>query len=139
MQKVHLIPNEAAVIGWVTSYLIDVPDFETENPEHPVHVLTKLHSRSVLHEAANRLEANFRGPGFCWLEGPTDRVTSDILRVCVENSDYPSVVAEHGHDDVALDSLDAVRSLAYKLEELGIEVNHLPQIVRDRPTWSSAG
>ena len=137
MFKVHLTPDETGLVSWVTAYLVDVPDFETEDPDHPMKILTDLHPRDALHEAGKRLEENFNGPGFCWVEGPVDKVTKTILRVCVENGDYPSTMAQKGHDHLAQESLGAVRSLAYKLEELGIEVDHLPGLVLDRPTWSA--
>ena len=138
MQKIHLTPDEVGLIQWVTAYLVDVPEFQTENPHHPMHTLPKLHSRNDLHEAAKRLEANFNGPGFCWLDAPVDNVTSDVLRICVEKSDYASVLAQQGEDNLALDSVDAIRSLAHKLDELGIEVSHLPGIEQDASTWSQA-
>ena len=138
MQKVHLTPDEVGLIQWVTAYLVDVPEFESENVHHPMYILPKLHSRKDLHEAGKRLEANFDGPGFCWLNAPLDHVTSDVLRTCVEKSDYASVLAQQGEDNLALDSIDAIRSLAHKLDELGVEVSHLPGIVRDAPTWSQS-
>ena len=136
MQKVHLTPDEVGLIQWVTAYLVDIPEFESDDPQHPMHVLPKLHPRDELHEAGKRLEANFKGPGFSWIAGPVDSVTGDVLRICVEHCDYASVLAQQGNDDLALDSVDAIRSLAYKLEELKIEVSHLPGIERERPTWS---
>lgn len=136
MLKVHLTPDEVALVSWVTAYLVDTPEFEAEDVNHPMHLLPQLHSRETLHRAGKMLEANFNGPGFCWIEGPVDSATGDILRVCVERSDYPSYLAQDGHGALACDSLMAIRSLAYKLEELGIEVNHLPAIDLDRPTCS---
>ncbi|MEA1071743.1 hypothetical protein [Sphingomonas sp. LY160] len=135
MQKVHLTPDEVGLMQWVTAYLVDVPDFETEDAEHPMHILPKLHSREALHNAGKQLESNFSGPGFCWLASPVDEVTRDILRVCVEQSDYASVLERRGMGDLALDSVSAIRSLAHKLDELGIEVDHLPSI-EHRLTWS---
>ena len=138
MQKVHLTPNEAGLIGWVTAYLVDVPDFQTDNPEHPMYVLPQLHSRADLQDAGKRLEVNFNGPGFSWIARPVDAVTSDIIRVCVEKCDYASFMAREGHESLALESVLALRSLAHKLEELKIEVNHLPGIELNRQTWSEA-
>jgi hypothetical protein len=48
------------------------------------------------------------------------------------------VIAQGGSESLAVDCVDAVRSLAHKFEELGIEVNHLPGITLDHPTWSSS-
>lgn len=138
MQKVHLTPDEVGLVQWITAYLVDMPQFETNDVEHPLHALVALHSREALHNAGKQLESNFKGPGFGWIAGPVDEVTRDVVRISVEMSDYASVLATRGMAEPALDSVDAIRSLAYKLEELGIEVSHLPSI-EHRTTWSRRG
>lgn len=126
MQRVHLIPEEVAHIVAFTAWLVDMPDFTCDDPEHPVMLARALHSADALHQAAKAIEANFNGPGFCWIAGLVDGPTADILRIVVERSDYAAQVGLMGAPnaaDLAEDAEIALRSLAFKLSELGIETS----------------
>lgn len=129
VQRVHLIPAEVSHIMALTAWLVDVPDFQSEDLDHPVMQLRSRHSQDDLHEAAKAIEENFNGPGFCWIAGPVDAPTKDILRMCVERSDYAARLVEGASkdqvEDLVEEANDALRSLAFKLEELGIEVSPL--------------
>jgi hypothetical protein len=138
MQKVHLTSTEAALIGWIVAFLVDMPDFETDDPRHPVMILAQLHSREALHSAAVAIEANFNGPGFCSIVGPVDEVTADVLRICVENNDYAISLKRQGVDHLAEEAEIALRSLAYKLDELAVPVDHIPSLQDDHIFWSGA-
>lgn len=140
MHRVHLIPDEVGHIIALTAWLVDLPDFQSEDARHPVMQLRSRHSSETLHEAAKAIEGNFNGPGFCWIEAPVDAATADILRMSVERSDYATRLTEIAPDevvdDLVDDSLDALRSLAFKLEEIGIEVSHLPRATDIDAVWS---
>lgn len=140
MHRLHLIPDEVSHIMALTAWLVDLPDFSSDDPNHPVMQLRSRHSAPSLHEAAKALEANFNGPGFCWIEAPVDAPTADILRTCVERSDYSARLTETVQGDVVdgliEDAMHALRSLAFKLEEIGIEVSHLPRATDIDAVWS---
>lgn len=141
MQRVHLIPAEVSHIMALTAWFVDLPDFESDDLNHPVMQLRSRHSAEALHEAAMAIEGKFNGPGFCWVAAPVDAPTADILRMCVERSDYAARVGEMSPDQetaeyLAEEATDALRSLAFKLEEVGIEVSHLPRATDIDAVWS---
>lgn len=126
MQRVHLIPEEVAHIMALTAWLVDMPDFSCDDPEHPVMLLRALHPADALHQAAKAIEGNFNGPGFCWIAGPLDAPTADILRIVLERSDYAQNVGLMGmanSAELAEEAEIALKSLAFKLADLGIKAS----------------
>lgn len=128
MILIDLDEKDREIIAWGLGQIVNYPDRAPEGPGDPLFVLLDMnYPRAVIMPTA---EAMFE-LAYGWTL--TDALTAlerDILRVCVENSSWVTAYIECGPtaDDpsAAAASRGHLRSLAAKLDQLGIEINFMP-------------
>lgn len=128
MRSATLSEKDREIIAWGLGQIVNYPDRADTGPGDPLYVLLAAgHPRDSIMTTA---EAMFE-LAYGWTL--TDALTAlerDILRVCVENTSWVTAYVEcepTANDPRAIDeSRGHLRSLAAKLDELGIEVNFMP-------------
>lgn len=123
MTKTPLTGKEGEALLWGLSIIMDRPDRASDETTDPLAVL--------LNEGFTRNQIMAAGPrlyefayGNCIIE-PLSVIERAVLRVCVENTTWlePYAIKQPGMLGLAKRTL---RDLAAKLENIGIEVNHIP-------------
>jgi hypothetical protein len=127
-KRLPLTKKEGEALCWGLARIGDFIDREPDGPADPLAILLAMgYTRPAITVTVEGL----------WETAYGDTLTTDmtelerhVLRLCVENTDWITIYRTHAptknspaHIDEAL---AALRSLATKFEELGIEVNHLP-------------
>jgi hypothetical protein len=120
---IPLNEKEGEALLWGLSIIGDLPERDIEGPQDPLGVL--LNEGFSRHDLAERCKAleNF-AYGNC-IVAPLAEIDRSILRACVENTTWLKAYAQYLPEllDVAK---AALRTFARKLDQLGVEVNHIP-------------
>ncbi len=127
-KKLPLTKKEAEAICWGLGRIGDFIDREPDGPTDPLSILLTLgYSRPMISKAIEGLWEVAYGDT---LSDKFTELEGHILRLCVENTDWITVyrtAAPTKHSQPHIDeALTALRTLAAKFDELGIEVNYLP-------------
>lgn len=124
--RIELTPKETACILWGIAEMGDFPKRAIRGPLDPLHLLDLKYTRAQVVAGClfieNGIQENAR-----FVTEPLSEVEKDILRLCCENSSWLDSYDRVGAPaEARKEAHDAIRTLAYKLETLGIEVNHMP-------------
>lgn len=123
MTSTPLTRKEGEAIMWGLGQIVNYPTRKVLSETDPLGVLLKEgFSRSAIMRTGNDLFgiAHERA-----LKEPLTELEKAILRVCVENSTWLEPYLENSPGLVE-EAKATLRSLAAKLETVGIEVNHIP-------------
>lgn len=127
-KPIPLSAKEGEAIMWGLAQIGDHLDREPTEESDPLYILLKSgYSRKQIGECVEQLwpvaYSNYIGGGWTELE-------QLILRLCIENTSWISAYRNNepsrGKDSFINEALSALRSLAGKLDLLGVEVNHIP-------------
>lgn len=122
-ERVQLTGKEGEALLWGLSIIADVPHRVPTDPNDPLAVLfANRWSRDDIMACAKDLHEFAYGD---YLAGPFNDLDKDILRVCVENTTWLQPYVEHRPELLGV-AKQALRGLAEKLDQFGIEINHIP-------------
>lgn len=132
MSLLLLVPTndkEREALVWGLGQLTNYPHRKTTGDTDPLQVLFNLgHRRTAIMRAANDL---FEMAYSYNLHSDLSILQKDILRVCVENSSWVNAYITGdvtAHDPAQAEmARETLRSLSLKLDEIGIEINYIPE------------
>jgi hypothetical protein len=114
--------KEAEAIMWGLAQIGDYLDREPTDPADPLRRLLDLgYTRESIGETCEGLFAVAYGD---WLASPLTSLEGDILRMCVESTSWVAAYSLEGISTT--EARTTLRSLAAKLDKLGIDINHIP-------------
>lgn len=127
-KKLPLTKKEGEAICWGLARIGDFIEREPDGPTDPLAILLTLgYSRPIIAKAVEGLWEVAYGDT---LTGDLTELEGHILRLCVENTDWITVYRTSASTKYSKphieEALAALRSLAAKFDELGIEVNYIP-------------
>lgn len=121
--RVPLTEKEGEAIMWGLGQIVNYPSRRPRSDTDPLSVLlNEGFRREAIMTTGNDLFQLAYGD--C-IQEPLSELERAILRVCVENTTWVEQYIEH-RPQQAEEARATLRSLATKLETLGIEVNHIP-------------
>ena len=127
--QVPLVGREGEALLWGLAMIGDYTERVPDGPEDPLTILFEAgYTSSAVQNCSIALEVLAYGD--C-LTGPFTELESLILRLAVERSSFLTAYRDHveGKHGTGLlaEAQAALRGLAEKLDQFGIEVQHLPE------------
>lgn len=127
-RPIPISAKEGEALMWGLAQIGDHLDRIPTEADDPLFILLKEgHTRK---EIAGAVEGLWEVAYADTLSGGWTTLEQLILRLCIENTSwvtaYRNQAPTRGNDGFIDEALGALRSLAKKFDQLGVEINHIP-------------
>jgi hypothetical protein len=128
MTNLQLTLKEAEAVLWGLSEITDSADAPPQRPAYAFLLLLQDYRPAEILNACHEIQQNLRENGWA-IAVPLTQIEKDILRLCAENTIwlgiYTWAVCNPG---MQRDAQEALRTLAVKLQKLGVRSRHVPVV-----------
>ncbi len=129
IDRIELTSEETVCVFWGLHDAADRPDRLVRGPTDPLAILlAEGFTRAQIVEGAMGIEDGIE-EGARYITPPLSDVQKSILRLCCENTTWIEQYRPAGlSEERRRAAHDTIRTLALKLNEIGIEVNFMPRL-----------
>ncbi|ARK07512.1 hypothetical protein LAV_00137 [Sphingobium phage Lacusarx] len=125
--QIPITQKMGEAIMWTLAEIGDRPDRIPTDPTDPLLILLSKYDRSDIMATVEGMWEMAYGD---WISEPLTDLQKDVLRVSVEQTSWITAYYENeliaDKEAYAREARSVLRDLASRLENLGIEVNHIP-------------